>query len=391
MRTNKLQGLVLVLAIMPVANAADIDRKAFDHTIATIRGNSFYQVTDEDIYRGAIQGVMQMLDARNTPAVKKNSEQYKFAWNARNVLLTPDQVANLEINTSGSLAGIGISLSYDPDKGINRPVIIDVLEGGGRDAGLEKNDQILKINGKSIDQFASFDDMVYAIRGPASTQVGLTVLRGSDVREFTVTRKIIKIPNVEGEMLPGGTAYLKLRNINPAALQDIRQDLDKFIAAGATRLILDLRENVAGLYETGRDVIGLFVKKNDTIYQERRGGDPQMKTVRADKDGIAAGMKVAVLVNQNTASIAEALATVFKHRVGAVLIGSTTFGKASIENLFDAGDGYKLLVTVGMLYDRDGKTWHGAGIEPDIQVPAVAGGGNNDNVLALAKDYIQRM
>jgi len=392
MHIIKLLSLGLVLSLMSVAYAGDIDRKAFDHVIDTIRGNSLYKLTDDDVYRGAIQGVMQTLDAKNTPDSKKTASQdkfAKFAWNARNVLLTPEQVANLEINTSGSLAGIGISLSYDPDKGINRPVIIEVLEGGGREAGLEKNDQILKIDGKPVDQFASFDDMVYAIRGPATSQVRLTVLRGSDVREYTVTRKIIRIPNVQGELLPGGIAYLKLRNINPAAFQDIRQYLDKFIGNGAARLILDLRENVAGLYDAGRDVIGLFVKKNDAIYQEKRNGSPQIKSVRADQDGVAAGMKIAVLVNQNTASIAEALATVFKHRDAAVIIGTTTYGKASIEDMFDAGNGYKILVTVGMLYDRDGKTWHGVGVRPDVEVPPVAG--NDDNVLALAKDYIQRM
>jgi len=99
-------------------------------------------------------------------------------------------------------------------------------------------------------------------------------------------------------------------------------------------------------------------------------------------------MRVVVLVSEHTASIAEALTSVYKRRDNSIVMGSTTHGKASLEDMFDTGNGYKVLVTVGMLYDQDGVTRHGTGIKPDVEIPEVKG---TDNVLQLAKDYIQRL
>ena len=262
------------------------------------------------------------------------------------------------------------------------------MKGGAREAGLKKGDQLLKIDGKPIDRFGRFQDIVNAVRGPAGTAVKLSLLRGSEVLDFSVTRQLIEIPNVQSELLPDGIAYIKLRYINKSAAHDINQDLRKYVNNGVTRLILDLRENGGGIYDFGKDIIGQFVKKNDEIYMERRKINSKMTTIRADADGIAADMRVVVLVDEHTASIAEALTSIFKHREHSVVLGTTTYGKASMENMFDAGNGYKVLVTVGMLYDRDGVTWHGTGIKPDIEIPRAK---ETDNVLELAKDYIQRM
>lgn len=380
--------LVLVLSCTAFAYAKGMDRKTFDRIIETVRQNSMYELSDDEIYRGALQGVMGVLEEKNTPAGKRSKQPDKFSWHARNVVLNPQQVENLEINTSGSLAGIGISLTYNPDKGVTRPVVIDVLEGGARDAGLKKDDQLLKIDGKPIDRFERFDDMVNAIRGPAGTTVRLGLLRGSEVLDYTVTRQLIKIPNVQSEVLSGEIAYLKLGYINKSTAHEINQDLQKYVNNGVTGLILDLRDNAGGMYDIGKEIIGLFVKKNDEIYHERKKINSKMTIIRADKDGIAADMRVVVLVGEHTSSIAEALTSIFKHRDHSVVMGSTTYGKASIENMFDAGYGYKALVTVGMLYDHDGVTWHGTGIKPDIEIPETKG---TDNVLELAKDYIQRM
>ena len=130
------------------------------------------------------------------------------------------------------------------------------------------------------------------------------------------------------------------------------------------------------------------MKKNDEIYRERGKIKANRTTIKADKNGIAADMRVVVLVNDHTASIAGALTSVFKHREHSVAMGITTYGKASIEDMLDADNGYKALITIGMPYDRNSVTWHGTGIEPDVKIPEVKG---TDNVLELAKHYIQGM
>jgi carboxyl-terminal processing protease len=370
-------------------SAAGIDRAAFDRAIATLRENSYYEINDNDIYRGALQGVMQMLEEKNNSTAKTGGDSRKMEFVARNVLLNPSQAQNLDITARGTLAGVGISIQYEPDQGMSWPVILEVLEGGGKKAGLRARDQLLKINGRPVGEFADLSAMVDAIRGPEGTSVRLTVLRDSEVVESDVTREIIRIAGVESTTLPGGIAYLKINYFNQPNVADARKAITDSIRGGVKKMVVDLRSNGGGLYEAGAEIMAMFAQRGAVVFQERGKIRGKLQPRRVDQDGIAANLSVVALVSEQTASVAEAMAAMFKQRAGSLVMGTTTFGKASIENMFDVGDGYKSLVTVGMLFDRDGQTWHGTGIVPDIQVPRVEG--DTDNVLELARDYLQRM
>lgn len=383
-------ALIFICTIQ--ANAAGFDKKVFDSVIETVRENARYEVTQEDIYRGAVQGVMQMLEEKNNLASDREKGRKEMIWNNRNVLLNPVQTENLEINTSGRFAGVGIAIQYEPEEGRPNPVIVNVLEGGGKKAGLMKEDQILKINNREIGEYKTLDNIVGEIRGPAGSKVRLKILRGSEVMDFDVTREVIRLAVVESRILPAGTdmvGYIKLLNFSETAAQDFKKELDILNSRNVKKIILDLRNNTGGLFNTSTDIMGFFEKKSEVLFQEQKKTGTGLKPFRTTSDGIASDLYVAVLVNGNTRSVAEAMTSMFKNRENSVVIGTPTFGKASIEEMFILNDGYRLLLTVGMLYDREGNTWHGKGIRPDIIVPETED--ETDNVMDLAMDYIQRI
>ena len=381
-------GSLLSYAVM--VNAAGFDKKVFDSVIETVRENSRYEISDDEIYRGAVQGLMQMLEEKNTQASSDKKDRQAIDWNDRNVLLNPAQTENLEINTRGSFAGVGLVLQYKPEEGIPNPVINEVIEGGGgKRAGLQKEDQILKINGRPSAEFETLGNMVNEIRGPAGSKVSLTLLRQSNVIDVEVTREIIKIAVLEARILPGRIGYLKLNNFTETAAREFKQELENFSRENVGKIILDLRDNAGGLFQTSTEIMGYFMKRNAILFQEQKKSGAGLRPFKTDKEGVAADMQVVVLVNENTRSVAEAMASIFKHRKNSTVIGARTFGKASVEEMFDLNNNYRLLMTVGMLYDSDGNTWHGTGIRPNIVVPETKDG--TDNVMDLAMDYIQRM
>jgi carboxyl-terminal processing protease len=385
----KLFIIGIFLASPLLAGSAEFDKKMFDSIIETVRENARYDLSDNEIYRGAVQGVMQVLEEKNKGVSDRETARLIFGGNDRNTLLNPAQAENLGINTRGSFAGIGVAIEYKSGDGMPNPIIKKVMEGGGKKAGVRKDDQILKINGRPVAEFGTLFAIINEIRGPVDTRVALTLLRKSEVIDVKVTRETVKIEAVESRILPGGIGYIKLKNFSETAARDFDRELKNFQREKADRIILDLRNNFGGILQTGTEIMGCFTKKNDILFQEQKKTGTELKPFRAVANGAAADTDVVVLVNNGTRSVAEAMASMFKHRENSKVIGMATFGKASVEDVFNLSGNYRMVITVGMLYDSDGNTWHGTGVNPDIVVPESED--ETDNLLDMAIDYVKRI
>jgi carboxyl-terminal processing protease len=278
--------------------------------------------------------------------------------------LSDQQAKEFEGDLDGTFSGIGAEIAIRNEK----LVIVAPLSGSpAKAAGLAAGDHILSINGESSEDM-DVETAVSKIRGEQGTQVTLQIARGNgEPKDYVITRDIIQVPSVRGELKPGGIGYIEISRFGDDTTSAFRTQAQSLRAQGATKMIIDVRNNPGGLLNSAVEISDEFLGESKTIVEERKD-DKVVDKFSAKEGGSLVGLNTIVLINKGSASASEIIAGALRDNNAAKLVGEQTFGKGSVQELVDLpGEGF-LKVTVALWYTPAGRNISQEGIAPDEKV-----------------------
>jgi carboxyl-terminal processing protease len=306
------------------------------------------KLTEEDLYRSAVQGMLAGAGGRK--------------WDA---LLSPTEHGEIKGDMAGEMVGIGIEIKFEEDSGMTG--VLNAIPGSPAEkAGLRAGDKILKIDGKSF-KGQQFRDVVYAIRGKAGKPVTLTLLRDDAIVQKTVVRAPIAWSPVTEQVLPGQVGLISIRAFTEKTPGQLRAALKRLAAQAPKGIVLDLRHNEGGMFEKVVESAGALLPKGRLVVTAigRGGREDAHKTA---EEPAVTGVPIAVLVDGTTASGAEILAGALKHGIGARVVGKRTHGKWNVQRILDLPNRYAMKYTVAVFKSAKGELLDGKGLEPDLEV-----------------------
>ena len=286
-------------------------------------------------------------------------------------LLRPDQYRSLQVNTSGELMGVGLQISQDGETG-NLTVIAPIDDSPAERAGIQPQDQIVKIDGFSTSEL-TLDESAARMRGLRGSQVTLTVLRNSNktTEDIILVRDRIAlnpvITELRSDLKDTPLGYIRLNQFNANATEEVAQGIQSLEKKGAKAYILDLRNNPGGLLQSGIEIARLWLDEGTIVYTVNRQG--LLGSFEAVGSALTQAPLV-ILVNPGTASASEILAGALHDNHRATLVGEKTFGKGLIQSLFDLSDGSGLAVTVAKYETPNHTDINKLGIMPDRVIPS---------------------
>ena len=280
------------------------------------------------------------------------------------VFFPPVQSRQFKEDVKGSFGGIGAEI------GIRKDIltVITPLKGSPSEkAGLKAGDKILKINATST-QDLLLEEAISFIRGEIGTPVTLTIAGSDDVvKEVKIVRATIQVPIVETADKGSGIFSIHLMNFDETSPQAFRSAVQEFLKSGDTKLILDLRGNPGGYLDAAVDIGSWFVPAGEVIAREHfASGDETL--YRSNGKKLLEQTKMVILADQGSASAAEILAGALRDDRGVKIIGQTTFGKGSVQEVDDLSGGASLKVTIAKWLTPNGTSINGKGLDPDIKV-----------------------
>jgi carboxyl-terminal processing protease len=283
------------------------------------------------------------------------------------VYLTPSEAKDLNSDLTGSLSGIGAEIGI---RASQLTVIAPIDGTPAAKAGLQPKDVIGKINGDDPSGL-SLDEAVQKIRGAKGTQVKLMISRGGgEPFEVTITRDDISVPSVKWSMKASNVGDIQVVRFGPDTGAKVQQAAQELIAQGATKFILDVRNDPGGYLDQAVAVASQFVPSG-LIVDERRG-TTVTDHFDASGTGLLLGKQTIVLINAGSASASEIVAGALQDHKVATILGEKSFGKGSVQEVITLGDGGTLKVTVAHWYTPNGKNISKEGIAPDTEVKLTA-------------------
>jgi carboxyl-terminal processing protease len=346
----------------------DVDFGVFWEVWNAIETRFYYDLPQEDVRMyGAIDGLLKTLDDPYTGFV------------------TPDVARILREDNTGTFEGIGAYVEEAPEGGVH---LIRVFEDSPAEkAGLLSGDVIVAVDGQDITDMI-LNEALLLIRGPAGTEVTLTVFREGETEllDFTAVRGEIEIPTVETKMLEGDIGYVALFEFNSRSSARLEAATEDLIKQGAKSLILDLRNNPGGFLDQSVNVADLFLAKGLVLIQRDVDGNVVEHTSR-NGDPFE-DIPLVVLINGNSASASEIVAGAIQDRQRGTLIGETSFGKGSVQLLFDLSDGSQLRVTYANWFTPNDNSISAQGITPDIIVETPTEPTGTDIQLERAVEFL---
>lgn len=298
------------------------------------------------------------------------------------IYMDAKEASDFNNDLSGNIGGgIGAEIGLREEK----PTVIRVLKDNPAEkAGLAAGDQIVAVNDQATTG-QTVDKVVGNVRGEAGTTVKISVLRSGVPKEFTVTRSTINNPSVDSKVENGvGTLTISRFDAQTGSLS--RKAAQQFKDQGVKSVILDLRGNGGGYLGAAQDVAGLWL--DDKVVVSERTGGKTTDELKTGKDAILAGIPTVVLVNGGTASASEIVSGALQDYGVAKLLGEKTFGKGSVQQVLDLGEGTVLKVTIAKWYTPKGNNINKQGIAPDQKVVLSqqdASAGNDPQLQAALK------
>ena len=292
--------------------------------------------------------------------------------------MDPNDFRDMQDDTRSRFNGLGIEVSMK--NGL--PTVVTAMEDTpAAKAGILSGDQILRINGMSTDRM-DLQDAINVLRGPAGAKVSLTLLRPStkEIKEYTLQRAEIKIQSVKGERLlppeltgPFRIGYIRLIQFNEPTADELSRAIDDLQKQGMQALIIDLRNNPGGLLNSAVDVCGQFLPPNTKVVSTQgRVSSQQHDYATSAVSKPRPNFPMVLLVNEGSASGAEIVAGALKDLRRAVLVGETTFGKGSVQNVLQLPDGSAVRFTTAKYYTPSRQVIQGNGVTPNIRVGMTA-------------------
>lgn len=336
-----------------------------DYILATLKG---VKSTTDTIDLSSVQETYRLLKANydgtlDTQKLIDGASRglTAAAGDRYTVFMDKEETSKFNDDLSGHVSGIGAALGTRSGQ---TTIVRTIPSSPAEQAGLKAGDIIVGVNGENVkDQSA--DQIVTKIRGQAGTSVKVTVLRGDETKEFTITRADVSDPSVRSEV-KDGIGILTITRFDKDTADKAREVALQFKQQNVKAVIVDLRDNGGGYASAGRDVAGLWLK-DQIIFTERQGGTIT-GTERSGGSAPLQGVKTIVLVNGGTASASEIVAGALQENGAATLLGEKTYGKGSVQQVLNLANGGTLKVTIARWYTPKGKNITQEGITPDKAV-----------------------
>ena len=301
------------------------------------------EVGDEQLIDGAISGMVKSLG------------------DPHSIYLDEKLYRQLKEHTEGSFGGIGVYMGFK-EGGVQ--VVAVMPESPGERAGLQANDAIISVDGTAITEL-QLEEVVMRIRGEVGTEVELMIHREGEVdRPYRITRDTIQVKTVDGKLMEDGIGYIRIVSFSEKSGEEFRKVYDDLLAQGMKGLIIDVRENPGGVITSCVDIARMVVPKGRIVSVIERDGTEE----NYDSELEQPIEPMAILIDGNSASASEILAGALQDTKAAVVIGTKSYGKGSVQMLIPMfrEDGLKL--TIAKYYTPNGRSIDGIGIEPDIAV-----------------------
>ena len=302
------------------------------------------KVKSKALVEGAIKGMMGQLDPFS---------QY----------MDPQEANDMKSDTAGAFGGLGIEISM---KNKVLSVVSPIEDTPADKAGIKAGDAIVKIDGVTTDGMELMD-AVHKMRGEAGSKVTITIFRdGFDApRDFVITRAVIKIKSIKSSMLEDKVGYIRLSSFMGKSAEDFATALDGLKDKRAESLVIDVRNNPGGLLNAAAEISGNFVPKGKLVVST--AGRYKDKDLRFLSEGTGDWAKpTVILINGGSASASEILAGALQDHGLAVVVGTKSFGKGSVQTILPLSDGGALRLTTAKYLTPKGRSLHGQGIDPDV-------------------------
>ena len=329
---------------------ADAKLRVFSQALALVEDQYAEPKPVKDLVYGAIQGVMSTLDPHSS-------------------FMNPEEFRELQIETKGKFSGIGIEITMK-DRILT---VVSPIEGTpAYQAGLVAGDHIIKINGVNTKNI-SLTEAVKMIRGPKGSKVILTINREGfpQPRDFPIVREIIPIRSVRARILDDGIGYIRLSTFQDQTDNDLKDYLKKMQQrlVPFKGLILDLRNDPGGLLEQAVRVADEFLASGLIVYTEGRNSQQSMRFYARPGNKLETSkVPLVVLINEGSASASEIVAGALKDQKRALIVGTKSFGKGSVQTIIPLEDGSALRLTTALYYTPSGQVINEKGIIPDVVV-----------------------
>jgi carboxyl-terminal processing protease len=319
--------------------------KTFSEVLSQVQRNYVDETKVKDLVQGAIRGMLSTLDPHSA-------------------YMTPEMYKEMQVETKGEFGGVGIQIGVKE----NRLAVIAPIDGTpAQRAGIKAGDYITKVNDEPTKDL-SLMDAVQKMRGPKGTKVNLTIQRdGSpDPLQFTLVRDTIKIESVKSKVLDN-IGYVKLTQFQEATGRDLGKVLKQFKEQKLQATILDLRNNPGGLLTAAVEVSEQFLPSGKLVVYTKGRESKKDEWFAKGKDQMDDSPMI-ILVNEGSASASEIVAGALQDYGRAVIVGTTSFGKGSVQTILPLGDGSGLRLTTAKYYTPKGRSIQSTGITPDIVV-----------------------
>ena len=326
--------------------------KTFSEILSLLEANYVEKVNTSDLIDGAIRGMLKTLDPHTS-------------------YLPPEAFKQMKVETSGRFGGLGIEITVR--KGI-LTVVTPIEDTPAFKAGVQAGDRIIKIEDEStLDMTLS--DAVERLRGKINTEITITIFREGMEEPLNVTlkRANIQVKSVKSKIYEGSIGYVRIRSFSKTTSRDLDSVLDEFRTKQVKKLVLDLRNNPGGLLNQAVEVSDRFLNpENLIVYTQGRTEEQNMRFTTHDRVE-RVSYPMIILVNGGSASASEIVAGALQDSSRAIILGTQTFGKGSVQTIIPLSDGSALRLTTARYYTPSGRVIQENGITPDItvEVPVV--------------------
>jgi carboxyl-terminal processing protease len=319
--------------------------KTFSEVLTQVQKSYVDDTKVKDLVQGAIRGMLSTLDPHSA-------------------FMTPEMYKEMQVETKGEFGGVGIQIGVKE----NRLAVIAPIEGTpAYRAGVKAGDFIIKVNDETTKDL-TLTDAVQKMRGPKGSKVNLTIQREGtpDPLQFTLVRDTIKIESVKSKVLDT-IGYVRLTQFQESTGRDLSKVLKQFKEQNLQSTILDLRNNPGGLLTAAVEVSEQFLPGGKLVVYTKGRESKKDEWIAKGKDQMDDSPMI-VLVNEGSASASEIVAGALQDYGRAVIVGTTSFGKGSVQTILPLGDGSGLRLTTAKYYTPKGRSIQSTGITPDIVV-----------------------
>ncbi len=320
----------------------------FSDALAIIQADYVDETKPKDLIYGALKGMLSSLDPHSQ-------------------FMTPEEYNELKVDTEGKFGGLGIEITI---KDGLLTIVTPIEDTPAWKAGLKANDRIVRINNE-LTRDMTLTEAVKRMRGKPGEAVNLSILRESEkkILEFKIVRDIIKIKDIkEARILEDGIGYIRLIEFREDTPRDFSAALDNLRKQGIAALILDLRNNPGGLLDVAVKVAEKFIPDGKmVVYTKGRKNVQNLEFISHTRSPIA-DLPMIVMINEGSASGSEIVAGALQDYRRAIILGTKSFGKGSVQTVIPLSDGSALRLTTSKYFTPLGKEIHGKGVLPDIVV-----------------------